>query len=103
MTKANLQDQPYSLADAVASVIQEALAANVNPADLTCALAIASVRLGLEFAPNAGVALALVMKAASDVAVDWVSAQQPRNSNQPKTAPADPIDLQSVPPGASIH
>ncbi len=60
-------------ARAMDELIQQALADGVHPSDLCTALTVAAVRLGLQFAPNAAVAFAVVMKAAGNAAVEWAA------------------------------
>jgi hypothetical protein len=82
----------YSEADALGTAVGElvrlSLADCVRPADLSAALTVATIRIGLQFASNAGGAFAVVMKAASGVAAEWVTTAKP--SNEPD-APAAPI------------
>jgi hypothetical protein len=79
---------PTTLAKAVGELIQQALADGVHPADISSTLTVAAVRLGLQFAPNAGVAFAVVMKAASDVAADWAGAPECGGEQEISAAPA---------------
>ena len=73
MTHTNTQTTPLN---AVEAWVEQALANGVDPAQLSYALAAVATRVGLDLAPEAGEALALVMKASSDVAMAWVSEQQ---------------------------
>lgn len=75
MTKKTSQTKKPSLVDAIRAFAEQALADGAHPADLSYAMTLVAARTGLDLAPNAGVALAVVMKAASDIAMEWVSAQ----------------------------
>jgi hypothetical protein len=55
-----------SLASMIGELVRESLADGVHPADLSAALTVAASRIGLQYAPNAGVAFAVVMKAPGD-------------------------------------
>ena len=93
MTKIHSYSEPDALAKAVSELVQQSLVDGVHPADLSAALTVAAIRIGLQYAPNAGVAFAVVMKAASDVAAEWVTAAKPR----------DQQDVQWAPIGTTIH
>jgi hypothetical protein len=67
----------YGLANMIGELVQQSLADGVHPADLSAALTVAAIRIGLQYAPNAVVAFAVVMKAASDVAAEWSTAAKP--------------------------
>jgi hypothetical protein len=54
---------------------QKALTEGCNPAELSCALTAIAVRIGLDLAPNAGIAFAVVMRAVSDSAAEWAASQ----------------------------
>jgi hypothetical protein len=64
MTKIHSYSESDALAKAVGELVQLSLADGVHPSDLSAALTVAAVRIGLQFAPNAGVAFTVVMKAA---------------------------------------
>jgi hypothetical protein len=59
---------------------QRALAEGCNPAELSRALTVVAVRIGLDLAPSAGVAFAIAMRAASDAAAEWASSQHPQDA-----------------------
>jgi hypothetical protein len=94
MTKIPSYSEPDALATAVGELVQLSLTDGVDPADLSAALTVAAVRIGLQFAPNAGVAFAVVMKAASNVAVELVTTVRPG---------ADESDDPTVPLGTTMH
>lgn len=94
MTKIHSYSEPDVLAKAVGELVRLSLADGVHPAALSAALTVAAIRIDLQFAPNARVALAVVMKAASDVAVEWVAAAAPRG---------DEGDVSAAPIGTTIH
>jgi hypothetical protein len=75
MSKRTLLQTDDALLAAVDQFAREALADGCNPAELSCALTAVAVRIGLDLAPNAGVAFAVVMRAASDAAAQWSSSQ----------------------------
>ena len=52
---------------AVDQFAQKALTEGCNPAELSCALTAIAVRIGLDLAPNAGIAFAVVMRAVSEL------------------------------------
>jgi hypothetical protein len=60
---------------------QQALADGCNPAELSCALTAVAVRIGLDLAPSAAVAFAVVMRAVSDAAAEWASSQSSQDTN----------------------
>jgi hypothetical protein len=94
MTKIHPYSEPDTLAKAVGELVRLALADGAHPADLSAALTVAAVRIGLQFAPNAGAAFAVVMKAVSDVALEWVTAPAPDH---------DEGDVSAAPIGTTIH
>jgi hypothetical protein len=63
-----------AVTNAVDELIRQSLAEGVHPADLSTALTVAALRIGLQYAPNAGVAFSVVMKATSDFAVQVFAA-----------------------------
>ena len=81
--------QADALARAMDELIQQAMADGVHPSDLSTALTVAAVRVGLQCAPNAGVAFAVVMKAAGDAAVEW--AATPATSAEERSVLTAPI------------
>ena len=81
-TKTLLPDDGKVLA-AIHQFAQQLLAADCNPAELSCALTTVAVRMGLDFAPSAGVAFAVVMRAASDAAAEWASSQSAEAEAEP--------------------
>jgi hypothetical protein len=81
-TKPLLPDNRRVLA-AVHQFTQQLLAEGCNPADLSCALTTIAVRMGLDLAPSAGVAFAVVMRAASDAAAEWASSQSAEAEAEP--------------------
>jgi len=94
MTKKIAQSEDQALSDTVRGFAEQLLTDGVHPADLSYALTVMAGRLGLDLAPNAGVALAVVMKAASNVAMEWV--------DQCQTG-ADDVERAPVPLGTTIH
>jgi hypothetical protein len=66
MTTITSYSDANALGTAVGELVRLSLADGARPADLSAALTVANIRIGLQFAPNAGVAFAVVMKAASD-------------------------------------
>jgi hypothetical protein len=87
MTKKNSFTAEDSLAAAVREFAQQALADGCNPAELSCALTAAAVRIGLDLAPSAGIAFAVVMRAVSDAAAEWASSQNPPDADLDSVAP----------------
>jgi hypothetical protein len=83
-----------ALLAAVDQFAQQALTDGCNPAELSCALTAIAVRVGLDLAPNAGIAFAVVMRAVSDAAAQWASSQAPQD-----------VDLDSVATicGTTVH
>jgi hypothetical protein len=75
MTKNTSLPTDDALLAAVDQLARRALADGCNPAELSCALTAVAVRIGLDLAPNAGIAFAVVMRAASDAAAQWASSQ----------------------------
>jgi hypothetical protein len=94
MTKKTSFESDDALFTAVHQFTQQALADRCNPAELSCALTAAAVRIGLDLAPNAGVAFAVVMRAASDAAAEWASSQ---NSADPE------LESVTTPWGTTVH
>jgi hypothetical protein len=86
--------EPGSVSQALDELIQHALADGVHPVDLSTALTAAAVRIGLQMAPNAGIALAVVMKALSDIAGVWFATS---------TVSTRARDVPAVPPGTMLH
>lgn len=70
-----------TLLAAVDQFTRQALADGCNPAELSCALTAVAVRIGLDLAPNAGVAFAVVMRAVSDAAAEWASSQTSQDAD----------------------
>lgn len=60
---------------------RQALADGCNPAELSCALTATALRIGLDLAPSAGIAFAVVMRAASDAAAEWASSQTSQDAD----------------------
>ena len=75
MTTKTLQPDEGKAVAAVDQFTRQLLAEGCNPAELSCALTTIAVRMGLDLAPSAGVAFAVVMRAASDAAAEWASSQ----------------------------
>ena len=94
MTRNTSQADDWTVLDAVLAFAEQALADGVHPAHLSYALTVVATRTGLDLAPTAGEALALVIKAASDVAMEWASAQHGHDANQ--------VDCASA-PSETIH
>jgi hypothetical protein len=76
---------PFTTDDALLAAVdqftQQVLADGCNPAALSCALTTVAVRIGLDLAPNAGIAFAVVMRAVSDAAAEWASAQSSQDTD----------------------
>jgi hypothetical protein len=79
--------------DVVEALVEQALADDMNPAQLSYALIAVATRMGLDLAPDAGQALALVMKASSDVAIAWVSEKRAGEFQQPECASAPSVSI----------
>lgn len=75
MTKNTSLPTDDTLFAAVDHLAKQALADGRNPAELSCALTTVAVRIGLDLAPSASIALAVVMRAPSDAAAQWASSQ----------------------------
>jgi hypothetical protein len=95
MTKKASQTEDHSLIDAVRAFAEQALTDGAHPADLSYALTVVAARTGLDLAPSAGVALAVVMKAASDIAMEWASAQRQQEP--------DHQGRSTAPTGTTVH
>jgi hypothetical protein len=65
---------------AVDQFVRQALEDGCDPAELSAALTLVAVRMGLDLAPSAGAAFAVVMRAASDAAAQWASSQDPQDT-----------------------
>lgn len=83
MTKKLAKAEDQALGDEIRVFVDQLLADGAHPAKLGYALTAIAMHLGLELAPNAGVAFAVVMKAASDVAIEW--ADQSGTASDPRT------------------
>jgi hypothetical protein len=81
MTKKTSLTRDDALNAAVHQFTQQVLADGCNPADLSCALTAVAVRIGLDLAPSASIAFAVVMRAASDAAADWASSQNSQDAD----------------------
>jgi hypothetical protein len=81
MTKKTSLASDDTLTAAIHKLAQQALADGCNPAELSCVMTAVAVRVGLELAPNAGAAFAVVMRAASDAAAEWVSSQNSQDAD----------------------
>ena len=81
MTKRTSLLTNEALLAAVDQFSQQALADGCNPAELSCALTAVAVRIGLDLAPSAGIAFAVVMRAVSDAAAEWSSSQTSQDSD----------------------
>jgi hypothetical protein len=77
MTNKSSHARAQSVIDAAYRFAERALADGTDPFDLYCALTVLAVRIALDVAPSAEMALALVMRAATDAAMALAS---PRNS-----------------------
>jgi hypothetical protein len=75
MTKKTALPTHDALLTAVDQFARQALADGCNPAELSCALTAVAVRIGLDLAPSAGIAFAVVMRAVSDAAAEWGASQ----------------------------
>jgi hypothetical protein len=80
MTKNTSLPTDYTLLAAVDQLAKQALTDGCNPAELSYALTTVAVRVGLDLAPSASIAFALVLKAASDAATQWASSQGSQNA-----------------------
>ena len=94
MSSIHSYSKPDAGAKAVSELIQPSLADGALPPGLRAALTVAAVRIGLQFSPYAGVPFAVVMKAASDVAVECVTAAAPDR---------DERDVSAGPIGGAMH
>lgn len=81
MTKKPSLPTDDALLAAVDQFAQRALTDGCNPAELSCALTAIAVRIGLDLAPNAGIAFAVVMRAVSDVAAQWALSQNSQDAD----------------------
>jgi hypothetical protein len=81
MTKKTSLAADETLFATVHQFTRQALADGCNPAELSCALTAVAVRIGLDLAPNAGVAFAVVMRAVSDAAAEWASSQSSQDAD----------------------
>jgi len=59
--------------EAVDQFVRSALEDGSDPAKLSAALTVVAVRMGLDLAPNAGSAFAVVFRAASEAAQSWAA------------------------------
>jgi hypothetical protein len=75
MTKKTTLATDDALLAAIDQFTRQALANGCNPAELSCALTAVAVRIGLDLAPSAGIAFAVVVRAVSDAAAQWASWQ----------------------------
>ena len=66
---------------AVDQFARQVLADGCNPAELSCALTAVAVRIGLDLAPSAGIAFAVVMRAVSDAAAEWAWSQTSQDAD----------------------
>ena len=94
MTKKLAQFEDQALSDTVSVFAEQLLADGVHPADLSYALTVVAGRLGIGLAPTAGVALAVVMKAVSDVAMEWAGHRQTE---------VEDVECAQVPLGTTVH
>jgi hypothetical protein len=81
MTKKTSLTVDDALVATVHQFTQQALADGCNPAELSCVLTAAAVRIGLDLAPSAGIAFAVVMRAVSDAAAEWASSQNSKHAD----------------------
>jgi hypothetical protein len=72
---------------AVDDLARQRLSDGCNPAELCSALITVAVRIGLDLAPNAGVAFAVLMNAVSDSAAEWASSQSSPHAEASVTPP----------------
>jgi len=79
---------------AVRRFTEQALADGCNPAELSCALTAAAVRIGLDLAPSAGIAFAVVMRAVSDAAAEWASSENSEDAD---------LSNATAPGGMTVH
>jgi hypothetical protein len=94
MTKKTTHATDDALFVAVSQFAQQALADGCNPAELSQALTVVAVRIGLDLAPHAGVAFAVVMQATSDAAAEWASSLEEPNAD---------LGRRPAPHGTTIH
>jgi hypothetical protein len=80
---------------AVDQFVRETLEAGCDPAKLSAALTMVAVRMGLDLAPNAGTALAVVLRAASEAAQSWTTASSPREESD--------LTTRSLPNATTVH
>lgn len=81
MTKKPTLAADDELFAAVHRFAQQALADGCHPGELSRSLTTVAVRVGLDLAPNAAIALTVVMRAISDAATDEVSPQSSNGAN----------------------
>lgn len=81
MTKKTSPPSQDALLAAVHQFAQPVLADGCNPAELSCALTAVAVRIGLDLAPSAGIAFAVVMRAVSDAAAEWAWSQTSQDAD----------------------
>jgi hypothetical protein len=93
MTKIHSYSEPDALADAAAKLVQLTRADGADPSDLSAADC-RGYRYRPAVRPHPGVGFAVVMRAASDVAVEWVTAAAPDG---------DERDALAAPIGTTIH
>lgn len=72
---------------AVDQFVRETLEGGCDPAKLSAALTMVAVRMGLDLAPNAGAAFAVVLRAASEAAQSWTSASPQQEESDLKRRP----------------
>jgi len=94
MTKKTTLATDDALLAAVDQFTRQALADGCNPAELSCALTAVAVRIGLDLAPSAGIAFAVVMRAVSDAAARWASSQASEDAD---------LDRVSTICGTTVH
>lgn len=81
MTKKITTATDDALLARVEQFTRQALAEGTNPAELSCALTTVAVRIGIDLAPNAGIAFAVVMRAVSDAAAELGLSQAPQDGD----------------------
>ena len=79
------------VAHEVQTLSHRVLADGCHPAELICALTTAAIQVGLCFAPNPGLAFALVMKAAGDAANEWAASTNPQHAEHEQAGPGTSI------------
>jgi hypothetical protein len=92
MSNETPNSQSVQVVNEIQSLTHRVLADGCHPAEVIWALSNAAIQVGLHFAPNPGLAFAVVMKAAGDAANEWAASLNPQHSEH-----------EQIPAGTSIH